>query len=208
MSTNLDAIAENLRSEAASMHSAREAGLQKSRALIQLCAKAIRHIHRRQFDEARTLIEQAKRTAEETRTTLSPNPSLYHAGYLQDAEKELVEAAVVWAIVKSEPYPTPDELGVAVFTYLNGLGEAASEVRRYALDEMREGRLAETERILAQMEDIYDELVTFDYSDGMTGGLRRTTDALRAVVERTRSDLSLTTMQQRLVDQLRLHGQD
>ncbi|AIE87246.1 haloacid dehalogenase superfamily protein [Fimbriimonas ginsengisoli Gsoil 348] len=115
----------------------------------------------------------------------------------------MVEAAAVLAIVHDRPYPSAEELGAQVMSYLNGMGEAASEVRRYALDEMRHGRLDKAEQILRQMETIYEDLITFDYADSMTGGLRRTCDALRAVVERTRSDLTATASQQELVRELR-----
>ena len=87
-------------------------------------------------------------------------------------------------------------------SYLNGMGEAASEVRRFALDEMRRGNIDAASSILKQMETIYDDLITFDYADSMTGGLRRTCDALRAVIERTRSDLTATASQQELVREL------
>lgn len=196
-------ISRALQAEAQTMHAAREVGLAKCRALTQTAAKCIRHIHRRQFDEARSLLMAAKEIAEDARKALLPHGPLYHAGYLHDAEKELVEAAAVLAIVHREPYPAPAELGVGLMAYLNGMGEAASECRRYVLDEMRAGNLAEAERVLAEMDAIYEELITFDFSDAMTGGLRRTCDALRAVIERTRSDLTMTTSQQELVKELR-----
>lgn len=115
----------------------------------------------------------------------------------------MVEAAAVLAIVHDRPYPTAEELGAQVMSYLNGMGEAASEVRRFALDEMRHGNFENAERILGRMEEIYEELITFDFADSMTGGLRRTCDALRAVIERTRSDLTTTGAQQELVRELR-----
>ena len=203
MSTNWDEIVSSMRERAQGMHAGREAGLQKCRSLIQTSAKCIRHVHRHQFDEADALLLQAKQLAKDARDSLAPYPELYHAGFLHDAEKEMVEAAGVLAIVRGEIYPTADQLGVGVMAYLNGMGEAASEVRRYALDEMRKGRLDEAERILGLMEAIYDELISFDYPDGMTGGLRRTCDALRPVIERTRSDLTASVSQHALVKELR-----
>lgn len=203
MQTNWEPIVEQLKTRAQRMHEAREAGLVKCRTLIQQSAKCIRHIHRHQFDEALKLLGEAKGTAKVARESLAPHPELYHAGYLQDAEKELVEASAVLAIVQGQPYPDPAELGVGTMSYLNGMGEAASEVRRYCLDEMRRGNLEMAESILSQMETIYDDLITFDFSDAMTGGLRRTCDALRAVIERTRSDLTATSSQQALVQELR-----
>lgn len=185
------------------MHQARERALASTRLLVQTSSKCIRHIHRHQFDQARALLEEAKDIATKAREDLAPHPGLLYAGYLQDAEKEMVEAAAVMAMVLGEPLPTPGSLGVGIVSYLNGMGEAASEARRYVLDEMRKGRIGESERLLEQMECIYDDLITFDYPDAMTGGLRRTCDALRAVIERTRSDLTLTQSQQELLAALR-----
>lgn len=191
-----------LKERAQGMHEAREAALGHCRRLGQLAARSIRHVHRHQFDEAESLLEQAKQAAEAARASLRPFPELNPA-YLHDSEKEMVEAAAVLAIVRGLPYPTPQELGAQVMSYLNGMGEAASEVRRFALDSIRHGKVEEAEAILGQMEMIYEDLITFDFSDAMTGGLRRTCDALRAVVERTRSDLTLTTTQQALTEELR-----
>ncbi len=201
--TGWDEIVFNLKSQAQKMHEGREAGLAKCRLLIQTSARCIRHVHRHQFEEADRLLDEAKKVASQARESLGPFPELYHAGYLHDAEKEMVEAAAVLAIVRGEPYPGPKELQTGMMGYLNGMGEAASEVRRYALDEMRKGNLDSAEAILGQMETIYDDLITFDYADSMTGGLRRTCDALRAVIERTRSDLTTTASQRELVRELK-----
>jgi translin len=199
---NWEDVVSRLRDRSQSMHEGREAALAEARRLVQLSSKSIRHVHRHQFEEAEHLLEQAKETAKRARAASAPFPEMNPA-YLHDSEKELVEAAAVLAIVLGRPYPTPEELGTFLFSYLNGMGEAASEVRRYALDEMRRGRIVEAEQILGQMEAIYEELITFDYSDSMTNGLRRTCDALRAVVERTRSDLTTTASQQELVKALK-----
>jgi translin len=203
MNNNWDSIVNDLKVQAQAMHEAREAGLSKCRILIQTSAKCIRHVHRHQFEEAGKLLDQAKAIAKDARDALQPFGSLYYAGYLHDAEKEMVEAAAVLAIVHDRPYPTAEELQVGIMAYLNGMGEAASEVRRYCLDEMRHGDLTKSEAILGHMETIYDDLITFDFADSMTGGLRRTCDALRAVIERTRSDLTQTVSQQELVRELR-----
>jgi translin len=198
-----DVIVGSLKDKAQEMHSGREKGLALCRALTQTSARCIRHIHRHQFEAADGLLEEAKSLASQARQSLSQYPEIFHAGFLHDAEKEMVEAAAVLAIVRNEPYPSPELLSTMPMSYLNGMGEAASECRRFALDEMRHGRIEEADRILGHMEAIYDELITFDYSDAMTGGLRRTCDALRAVIERTRSDLTATSAQHQLVQELR-----
>ena len=201
METSWDEIVNELRVRAQAMHEARESALTLSRQLVQLSAKCIRHIHRHQFTEASTLLAEAVTVAEKARETVAPFPDMNPA-YLHDSEKEMVEAAAVMAIVQDRLVPSAQELGAQTWSYLNGLGEAASEVRRFALDEMRRGNLDVAERILSRMEEIYEDLITFDYPDSLSGGLRRTCDALRAVVERTRSDLTATASQQELVREL------
>ena len=185
------------------MHAAREAALTHSRKLIQTSSKCIRHVHRKQFSEASELLSQARGLATEARRQAADYPEILYAGYIQDAEKEMVEAAAVLAVAQGQPIPSPSTLGVQAASYLNGMGEAASELRRFLLDELRAGRFDEAGRILAEMEAIYDDLITFDYPDGLTNGLRRTCDALRAVIERTRSDLTMTTVQGELLRELR-----
>lgn len=203
MSDNWESIVSGLKQHAQAMHTAREAGLPVCRQIIQTSSKCIRHVHRHQFDEARRLLDEAKHLCQTAREILSKHGEIFYAGYLSDSEKEMVEAAAVLAIVHNEPYPTPDELGVHMASYLNGMAEAASEMRRFALDELRKGRPEEAERILEHMELIYEDLITFDYPDSMTGGLRRTCDALRPVIERTRSDLTASAGQRELIEELR-----
>lgn len=193
---------EDLRTHTTELHQAREAILVLCRKLGQLSAKAIRHIHRHQFVEAQGLIDEAHGVAVEVRKLMQPYPEI-SLSYLHDSEKEMVEAACVMAIVQSRELPSPSSLGSQTMAYLHGAAEAASEVRRFALDEIRKGRMNEAERIMEYMDAIYEELVTFDFPDSLTNGLRRTVDALRAVLERTRSDLTITASQMQLVEELK-----
>lgn len=187
------------------MHEAREQVLVRCRKLGQLSAKSIRHVHRHQFEEATALLSEAQAEAAAIRELLATQPNL-NPSYLHDTEKEMVEAACALAIVQNRALPSPAELGAQTMAYLHGACEAASEVRRFVLDLIREGKMSEAERILAQMDSIYEELVTFDLPDSLTNGLRRAVDALRAVLERTRSDLTLTVSQQNLIAELRRRG--
>jgi translin len=193
---------DSLRAKAKELHEAREKILVKCRLLGQLSAKSIRHVHRHQFEESETLLTEAKLVALEVRELMKPHPEL-SLSYLHDSEKEMVEAAWVLAIARNQLVPSSEELGSQIMAYLHGACEAASEVRRFALDEIRKGRIEEAERILSNMDAVYEELVTFDFPDSLTNGLRRAVDALRAVLERTRSDLTLTTSQMHLVEELR-----
>lgn len=195
-------IAEQLRQQMEESHQAREAGLQHCRKAIQLCARSIRSLHRREFEACRALLTQAHQEIQRARERLRPYPALYYAGFLHDAEKEYVEGEVLYAIVLGNPLPEPQELEVGIPAYLNGIAEAASECRRYVLDLLRAGEITHAETLLKVMDEVYDELITFDYPDALTGGLRRTCDALRAVLERTRSDLTLSATQRQLENTL------
>lgn len=194
---------ENLRQNMEAKHLAREKALQANRQIIQISSKAIKLIHRKDYQSASNLIDEAKSVAQQARAHAADHPDVLYAGYLQDAEKELVEACGCLAVAQATAMPTADQLGVDARSYLNGMGECASEMRRTVLDLMRSGQMDEAERIHQVMEEIYDDLSTFDFPDGLTGGLRRTCDALRAVIERTRSDLTLTKIQEGLIQELR-----
>ncbi|HEV2473743.1 MAG TPA: hypothetical protein VGS41_13795 [Chthonomonadales bacterium] len=194
----LDRIASalRLRMEATNRH--REEALRTSREIIQFSSRSIRATHRGEHDAARDLALEARARVEALSSSLSGQQSIFHAGFVHDAQKEYVEAEAMRSIALSGPLPDPNELAVESAAYLNGLAEAASESRRFVLDKLRLGDIEEADRVLKVMDDIYYELITFDFPDAITGGLRRTTDALRAVLERTRGDLSLTYAQRRL----------
>lgn len=200
---SLEQIAASLRGQMESTNAAREQALKECREIIRIASRAIRAVHRLEFEDAKGLLTQARERVESVKTTLAPHPHLFYAGYVHDSQKEYVEAEAVYAMVRQEPIPTPDALGVEAAAYLNGLAEAGSECRRYVLDRLRAGEIAGADRVMQAMDDIYYELVTFDFPDAITGGLRRTTDAFRAVLERTRGDLTLTFQQSQLQEALR-----
>ena len=179
-------------------HEAREKGLAACRRTIRASGTSIRAVHRGELDRARSLADDAESALREAQAALRPHPAVAFAGFLHDAEKEYSEARLTAALVGGDPLPDHGGLGVEVAAWLNGLAEAASELRRNVLDRMREGDLARAEVLVEVMDDVYGLLITVDYPDALTGGLRRTTDALRAVVERTRGDLTTTLLQSRL----------
>jgi len=164
-------------------------------------------VHRLEFDDAKGLLVEARQKVDSVRDVLANQPGLFFAGYVHDSQKEYVEAEAMYAIVRGEPLPDPDHLGVEAAAYLNGIAEAGSECRRFVLDRLRAGEREGADRVLQVMDDIYYELITIDFPDAITGGLRRTTDAFRAVLERTRGDLTLTFQQQQLQDALKAHGE-
>jgi translin len=198
----LEGIIERIRADLTRKSDIRDRALQRSRSMIRFCANCIRAAHRHEFDHARALLAEAQAAAAEMVGEARTYSDIYYAGYVQDAMKELAEAAIVVAVVTGETYPDPDVLGIEYPAYLNGLGEAAGEMRRFALDSIRRGDVEEAERMLSIMDDIYTHLVTMDFADSMTGGLRRTTDMVRGVTERTRGDLTIAVRQERLQERL------
>ncbi len=196
----LTPITEAIRAAFVTKNAARDAAIARSRELTRFCSESIRATHRREWDAAQEKLATAKEAAEQLKAIVADYPDLYHSGYTQDALKEVVEAFATYAIIRGEALPTPESLQVEHATYLNGLAEAATELRRFILDILRrkDGDSDEAERLLNWMDAVYDELVTFDFPDAITGGLRRQTDVVRGVLERTRGDLTTTFQQQRL----------
>lgn len=202
------AICEKIRAQFDLKDTARERGLVLSREVVRNSANAIRAIHRRQFEEARMLIGTIHGLVHEMNEVLLGFPEVKYAGFVHDSQKEYAEAAIFLSVVTGEPLPDPDALEIDYPAYLHGVGDATGEMRRLILDRIREGASAarENEELLNTMDEIYFELISFDYPAAITAGLRRITDVLRGTIERTRGDLSAATAQQRLQGALdRMH---
>ncbi len=204
--SDLGTVSSDIRAGFVAKNSARDSAIAASRELIRHCSEAIRAVHRREWDNAAAKLEIARAAADDLRAGVADYPDLNYAGYTRDALKEVVEAFATYAMIRDEALPTPELLNVEGDVYLNGLAEAATELRRFILDILRRenGDSAEAERLLDWMDAIYDELVTFDFPDAITGDLRRRTDVVRGVLERTRGDLTTTLQQQRLQEALKL----
>lgn len=205
---DLSAISEDLRARFDAKMVAREAALTASRRSIRASANAIRAIHRGDVNEAHRLMDESRAALEDGRSaSQSSQPDIYFAGFLQDAQKEYAEARLTEAVLDGSEPPSPDDLGVEISPYLNGMSEAIGEGRRAILDLLRRGDVAAGERILAAMDDIYALLVTVDYPDAITGNLRRSTDVARGILEKTRGDLTMSLVQGDLRDALDRHAQ-
>jgi translin len=195
---DLNPLEESVRVEFEAKFAARERALTLSRKVIRSSANAIRALHRNEIAEAERLMDEAAALVAEAGTKLADHGDIRYAGFVDDAAKEYAEARLTYALAFGQTIPLPDELGVAAAPYLNGLGEAVGELRRRMLDLLRAEQLDEAEATLEAMETVHALLASLDYPDGMTGGLRRTTDVARALIERSRSDLTATIVQERL----------
>jgi translin len=204
----LEEIVESIRESFEAKTALRDQALKQSRTLVRHCSLAIRAVHRGEASTAETELADARRLVGSLQESLSGHPELYHAGYTQDALKEFAEASLVEALIAGKSLPTPEELGVEDAAYMAGLGEAAGELRRRILDILRHNEYEESERLLDRMDEIYGMLVTMDYPDAVTRSLRRITDMVRGVTERTRGDLTTSYQQFQLQEALRRQSEE
>jgi translin len=198
MPIDLEALSDRIRESFERQNQIRDEALSESRNLIRHAARAIRAIHREDADLAYENLQQADNLATALREGLSDDPDLYYSGYAQDALKEYCEAHLTVATILDQPWPSPEDLKVEYATYLNGMSEVVGELRRRIMDIMREGHSMEVERLLDVMDDIYAQLVTMDFPDALTYGLRRRTDIARSIIERTQADVTISYRQQEL----------
>lgn len=194
----IEDIAERIRLDFEARTAARDRALSQARTLTRYCANAIRAVHRDQYETAQVDLDEARSIVDTLRIELESYPDLYYAGYTQDALKEYAEANIVFALIANRGLPLPEELGLEYATYLKGLAETSGELRRRCLDILRHGHSSEAERLLSHMDDIYAVLVTMDFPDAITGGLRRLTDIVRSINERTRGDMTISLRQEHL----------
>jgi translin len=195
---NLTHTIDQIRTRLEAIDQVREMAYKQSRDVIRLCASAIRAVHRTEWETAEELIAEAETAVAKLTAATQPFPQIYHAGYTQDCIKEYVEAELTYALVRNRPLKTPTELRVDDAAWINGLAEAATELRRHLLDLLRDDHDEETDRLLDDMDNIYTALVTLDFHDAISGGLRRRLDTVRAVLERTRGDVTTSLRQAKL----------
>ncbi len=199
----LENIADGIRRNFDVRTSKRDEALKQARQLTRACSLAIRAVHRDDKEGMEANLAEAQSLADKLRDELKQYPDLFYAGYTQDSLKEFVEANVTCALIQNQPLQTPEDLGVEDATYLNGLAEVVGELRRRTLDILRSGYSQEAERLLGHMDEIYSVLVTIDYPDAITNGLRRQTDLARGIIEKTRGDVTFSLRGQDLTEAIR-----
>ena len=204
----LEKIADQIRQKFDARNAKRDQALAQARQLTRACSLAIRAVHRDDKEAMEAQLVEARALADKLNSDLKSYPDLYYAGYTQDSLKEFVEANVTCALIQGQPLQPPEELRVEEATYLNGLAEVIGELRRRTLDILRHGYSQEAERLLGFMDEIYSVLVTMDYPDAITNGLRRQTDVARSIIEKTRGDVTFSLRGEHLTQAIKkLSGQ-
>ena len=200
---DLETVAAKLRPYFAAEDEAREKALRSCRQVIRYSADAIRAVHREEPSRAKQLLDSAHQLVRELSHDLARHGKLLHSGFIHDAQKEFAEGSITLALIAGNDLPKPKALGVSYAAYLDGLGESVGELRRYILDSLRRDDFSRCEELLILMDEIYGILITMDFPELLTHGLRRTTDTIRAIIERTRGDLTVSLMQKHLETKLR-----
>ena len=206
--STLDTIITRVLDHFAEKNAAREKALAASRTLIRQSANSIRAIHRGEFEKAEAMLDEARAVRDDAVAALDDHQDIAYAGFLHDAQKEYAEARTTLALLSGGSIPSPEELGVEYAAWLNGIAESVGEMRRAILDRLRAGTFHGCEDLLRAMDDIYAVLVTIDFPDAMTGGLRRTTDQTRGILEKTRGDLTMAIVQRNAIGALSLVDTD
>jgi translin len=199
---DLEIIAAKLRPYFAAEDEAREKALHSCRQVIRYSADAIRAVHRQEHDKARQFLDSAHGLLRELEHDLAKHGRLLHSGFIHDAQKEFAEGHITLALIAGEALPKPRTLDISNAAYLDGLGESVGELRRYILDSLRRNDFSRCEELLTIMDEIYGILITMDFPELFAHGLRRTTDAVRGIIERTRGDVTVALRQKELETKL------
>jgi translin len=199
---DLEIIAATLRPYFAAEDEAREKALRSCRQVIRYSADAIRAVHRQEHGKAKQLLDSARELLRELSHDLAGHGKLLHSGFIHDAQKEFAEGCITLALIAGKDLPKPKVLGVGNAPYLDGLGESVGELRRHILDSLRRDDFSRCEELLTVMDEIYRILITMDFPELLAHGLRRTTDAVRGIIERTRGDLTVSLRQENLQKKL------
>jgi translin len=165
---------------------------------VRFSANAIRAVHRGEFEDARDLIGKGDVRLREAGHIQETSPQIFNAGFMNDARKEFTEANVTLAVISGAKIPTISDLKVDAGAYINGMAEVIGELRRYILDALRRDAIDGCQEFMDIMDEMYSVLVTIDFPEGVTSGLRRNTDAMSGVLERTRGDLTMALRQHSL----------
>lgn len=199
----IDEFAEQARQSLEQIHQDRERAYTTSREVVQAASAAIKAVHRGEFEAAREQVTRTHELYARMMQAVQTSPEIGYSGFVGDAAREYAEAALVLALISEQELPGPDEIGVDCADWLNGLGDAVGELRRHVLDLIRHDQVEEAERFLEMMDEIYQTLMSFDYPETVTKGLRKRSDQARGAVERTRGDLTNALRQSRLERRMR-----
>lgn len=202
---NLEEIGDLIEEELDDKDSVREIGIKSARVIIRLSSQSIIMMHR--GESVNEIIRKLKEEVWHLKSLLANQyPDLFYAGFVQNALQEYCEAMVFRAILRDEPIPSHKELGINPEAYIMGMGDVVGEIRREVLEFLRKRDFYMAERYLSLMENIYEMLMRFNYPSGLVP-LKPKQDTARALIEKTRSEITIALMTNRIAERME-HGKN
>ncbi|MFW9966245.1 MAG: haloacid dehalogenase [Candidatus Thorarchaeota archaeon] len=199
----LSEILKPMRTEIETDDGVREKVLPLSRSAVRKCSESIKETHRGNYDSADKLLSEAHETAEKAEREMKGSEFMSHSKSLAVAYQELAEAANLLSLLRNSTFTPPEKYGIPTRAYLTGLADTVGELRRAVLDKLRDEKVESAVSLLGFMEEILDELHTFDFPNALVPELRRKCDVARSIIERTRGDITSAIQQAKLVEELR-----
>lgn len=199
----LSEILKPMRTEIESDDEVREKVLPLSRSAVRKCSESIKETHRGNFESAEKLLEEAHEIAKQASREINESVFVSRSRSLDVAYQELAEAANLLSLLRNSTYTPPGRFGIPTRPYLTGLADTVGELRRAVLDMLRDEKVESAVNLLGFMEEILDELHTFDFPNALVPELRRKSDVARSIIERTRGDITSAIQQSKLVKELR-----
>lgn len=197
---NLEEIASQIQYKLDEKDAVREVALKSSRAIIRVAAGIVHAIHK--HEDVKNEFNEARDEVHRLRSLLEDHPDIWNAGFVEDAMAEIAEASILFSIINSEELPDPEDLGITPASYLLGLGDVIGELRRFALESLRNGEVELAQRYLDMMEEIFLILMRFDYPDAIVP-IRRKQDVARSLLEKTRGEVAVAICSKRLEERLK-----
>jgi len=187
---NLQKIFSEITESLELLYQDREEILKLSRSIIRDCSIAIKNIHRKEFNKFQEKLNSIKIDHQSLVKLVDKNLGVFFK-YLKTPEQEYAEAIAFYSIINKKNIPTPLELRINPLNFILGLADVIGELRRYALDNIRNSQFEDLNDILEGMDEIYTYLFTIDYPSAVTQDLRHKVDVARNIIEKTRGDISL-----------------
>jgi translin len=199
----LKSLLEEVKRELTAKEEMREDAQDKMRKATSLSKQAILLSHQKRLDEANVQLGKAKELIDSLKETAKEYPAIIYGGMFSAALQEYSEACIFVKLIEKSQFVTPKEIDVPPVDYVLGLADVVGELRRLALDALREGDVEKGEQCLRTMDEIYVELEAMDEAYMLVSGLRRKNDVSRRIIEATRGDLTQEVRRKALEDHLK-----
>ena len=200
---SLAEIVQSIRAEIEADDAVREKVLPLARTAVRYCSESIKRSHRGEYDEAAKSLSSAHKTILEAHKELSRSEFVEKSRILAVAYQELAEAATLLALLRDNVVISPEEYEIPSRPFLTGLADTVGELRRATLESLRHDKVQQAEQLLGLMEEILEEIGALDFPNALIPDLRRKCDVARALVERTRADVTTAVRQKRLTEELK-----